>query len=182
MQWKNSMEIRGKHSEVAKLIGKIERNQSITDWKRDLDAEEKLNANIEAPTPGVFCVDLEDGPLTPVKLILKRIGWDELFASSIITKDRKPLSDIEYNRILGDFHANVLVPIAVGIKVVLEMSPLRLAMEEFLSPSATERLKEFSLASNQQTGHVLDWSKWNRFVIQAHLDSTYLDDVDLNSG
>ncbi len=180
MQRVNDLVIRGKHAEVAKLVERIERNQMVADWERDLEAEKKLNAGLDAAVPGAYCFQLATGPLRPVSLILGRRGWDELHVSSLITRDRKPLSDIEYNRTLGDFYANVLIPMSVGIKIVSEMNPPRVLMHEYLSPEAMNRLEEFSLASNKETVHIPDWPKWNRFVIQAHRDGAYLSDEDLD--
>ena len=44
MQRVNDLVVRGKHAEVAKLVERIERNQMVADWVRDLDAESRLNS------------------------------------------------------------------------------------------------------------------------------------------
>ena len=183
MQKVNDLVIRGRHGEIAKLverIERIERNHMVADWERDLDAEKKLNAGLDPAIPGAYCFQLATGPLRPVSLILGRRGWDELHVSSLITRDRKPLSDVEYNRTLGDFYANVLIPMSVGTKIVSEMNPPRFLMHEYLSLKAMNRLEDFSLSSNKETIHIPDWTKWNRFVIQAHRDDAYLSDEDLD--
>jgi len=180
MQRINDLIVRGKHAEVAKLVARFDRNPVVADWKRDLAGEQQLKSTNDDSSPTAFCFETISGPLRPVTLILRRRGWDELHVISIITKDKKPLSDVEYNQILGDFYANVLIPMSVGIKVATEMRPPRIEMEEFLSPEAMDRLREFSIASTKGDNHVPDMARWDRFVIQTHLDRDYLSDEDLD--
>ena len=180
MQRINNLVVRGKQAEIAKLTERIERNHMVADWERDLEAEGRLKSGLESGAPGAYCFRLNHGPLRPVSLILGRRGWDEFHVSSIITTDRRPLSDVDYNRTLGDFFANVLVPMSVVIKVVPEMNPPRVVMQEFLSPEAMNRLEEFRIVSQKETICLPDWAKWNRFVIQAHRDGAYLGDEDLD--
>lgn len=180
MQRVNELAVRGPHAEVRKLVERVERNPLFADWKRDASAEAKLNANLDVTTPGVFCFVLDDPSMRPVTLILARKGWDELHVSSLITKDRRPLSDVEYNRILGDFFANVLVPLSLGIKLDLDMTPARGEVEQYLSPDALGRLLEFSAASKKDTTSLPDGLKWDRFIIQAYRDGALLDGEELH--
>ncbi len=179
MQRVNDLVVRGNQAEVAKLVERIERNNIVADWRRDRDSEERLESTSDGAL-STYCFKLVNGPLRPVMLILTRRGWEELYVMSIVTLDGDPLSDVEYNRILGDFHANVLVFMSVGIKVLVEMRPPRMELEEFLSSEAMDRLREFSIASAKGDDHVPDLPRWHRFVIQAHLDGCYLDSEDLD--
>ena len=185
MRRANDLVVRGIQSEIHKYLERIERHQFLADWSRNLEAEERLNAGREnldlvVGLPRIYCYELIHGPLRPVSLRLEGVSWKELRVTSIVTKDGKSLDDVEYNRILGDFFANVLIPMSVGIKVVAEMRPPRIELEEFLSSKAMDRLREFSIASTKGDNHVPDGSRWSDFVIQAHLDGAYLGDEDLD--
>ncbi len=181
MSRRNELIVRGGGVSILALMSRFKRTDLLEDWTRDEAAEERLKPTLSVANPIVFCFNLHGGPLRPVTLILKAIGLTEMRVSSIMTDDRKPQTDTEYNRVLGDFLANVLVPLGVGLKLEFVMEPPRAELGDFMSPDSMDRLREFLVASTSEgeAFAIPDLGRWTRFIIQAHRDEVYVGSEDL---
>ena len=181
MNRRNELRVRGDGISLLALMGRFERTDLLEDWVRDEAAEQRLNQATTQAKLNAFCFQLRGGPLRPVSLILQANGFADMRVTLIMTIDGKPQSDTEYNRVLGDFLANVLVPLSVGLKLEFVMEPPRAELGEFVSPDVVDRLREFLVASTEegQVYAVPDHEKWTRFIIQAHRDQVYIGNEEL---
>src|SRR5439155_1361389 len=95
--------------------------------------------------------------------------------SHIVSRGRRSMSDEEHNRILEEFETLFLEPLTRGSAMRSEIIPVRIRIEDYLSPEAGHRLREFSSAANRAELQANDRSSWQAFILQAHLDKALLD-------
>jgi hypothetical protein len=174
----NELTVRGEPSEVAKLVERM-RNTPPNGWKREPEIEERLKSMGAAPL-GALCFSWPGAAGQPsASLFLHEMGAGELSVSNIVPVERRPLSDEEYNSILSEFERDVIGPTSAGIRVATTIIPPLARLEASLSPEALGKLRSFSSAANKSFLHPLDWRRWDRFLVQIHLDGSSLDDADL---
>ena len=181
MDRRNELIVRGDGVAMLALMSRFKRTDLLEDWTRDEAAEERLHLVKTEVQPDAFCFKLRSGPLRPVILVLQPNGFTEMRVSLVSTTDGQPQTDTDYNRVLGDFLANVLIPLGIGLPVKFIMEPPRAELGKFVSPDAMDRLREFRVASTieSQSYAVPDLDRWNRFIIQAHRDESYIGDEEL---
>jgi len=178
MRMRNGLVVRGDPAEVAKLVERLE-DAAPEGWKRDPESEERLKAMRVFPW-GAYCFSWRGDAVRPAaSLILHRQGLAELSVMNIVAKERRSLSDEEYNDILLEFEQDVLRPNIAGIRVETSIIPPVVGLEASLSTEALRRLKAFSSNANKAAPHPDDWRRWDQFLVQVHHDGSFLDDVEL---
>jgi hypothetical protein len=178
MRLTNELIVRGDPSEVAKLVERIE-SVPQNGWKREPEVEQRLKS-MGAASQGAFCFSWQGGTGSPpASLFLHKRGLSELSVSNIVAKERRALSDEEYNEILAEFEQDILKPHSAGIGVETIVIPPLARLEASLSPEALRRLKSFSSKANKAVPHPLDWQRWDQFLVQIHQDGSLLDEVEL---
>jgi hypothetical protein len=171
----NDLVIRGPGPEVTAFLRRLEGSLS-GGWRRDRTLEARLHST-GVGDDRVFCFVCDDAPGRPAAALwLRPRGPDDWYASNIVPLGRRPpLSDEEYNHILGEFQSRFIEPLSRGSAVHSEVLPARIRLEYYLSPEAARRLRDFSAAANRTSLSPSDWQRWQQFLVRAHRDESPLD-------
>jgi hypothetical protein len=105
---------------------------------------------------------------------------EELFVSNIVPQGKRVLTDDEYNLILSDFEANVLLPASKDLELDVALVRKRVRLEVSLSPEAVRRLEAFSADAKKENLGRQDHQRWREFVVQAHLERAAIDPMLLD--
>ncbi len=183
MRMVNDLIVRGKDSEVDKLVGRIKEDAGNGWWKREPTVEENLR-HTGIGRLGVYCYSCREREGRPaVSLLIYRTGPGELSASSIISTGRVALADEQYNVILSDFENEVLRPLVGDLDITTTFLPPRQdRLEQSLSPDAFRKLNWFALtAVDRAELSMEDRANWDAFWHQVYSDGSLVDDRELGT-
>jgi hypothetical protein len=179
----NNLVVRGKASEVDKLVERLGAGTGHGAWRRELGIERSLRASGRGRF-GIFCFAMAGGSgLPPASLLVFRTDPGELAltSSSIVPAERRSLTDEESNGILASFEENIIRPLVEGLDLVTTISPPHgNRLEWSLSPAAFSKLNWFvSMASNPADLTTDDRTRWDDFWAQTYSDGSLVEDRDL---
>lgn len=161
-------------------------NSISGDWSRDLEAEGRSR---QAATPygleHVYSFRCnKPGLRSAVNLFLKEQlkDKDTLSVTNIVPQKVGRLSYAEYNNIMEEFFRSFVQPAIAQTGAEAEMTAAEADLEDWMSPEAAQKLREFCLHSTKGT----HWSfpderqeMWRDFILLAHRDGTDLDSTTL---
>jgi len=95
---------------------------------------------------------------------------DGYYVSNITPSKIGQLTYAQYNAILADFAERVATPILDRFNFTITRTEPRQSVDDWLSPDAALKLKNFSGAANKSTGasHPSDQRRWFGFLVAAH--------------
>lgn len=146
------------------------------DWKRHRDSE-RISTEAGPAVLTVFGFVWSGTTGRPKILVwLGPEGSSQLHVVLVLTSDGCIVSESLWNESLTSLQA-ALAPLesTPGWKIVPVRQDDRLDAREFLSSEAVRRLHAFAEAAAPMSLGPEDWSRWNQFVIQVHLDDAGVD-------
>ena len=153
-------------SEVEQLAKDIERRLP-EDWRRDRQAEEKMNGR----GPGncvTFAFRCDDaGERRAAMLVLMQKDEGTFYVSNIVPAILHQLSRNEYNAILEEFYTDYLQPCADALGFKYSVTEENYPLERWMDTETSKLLRAFSSRS-YGASHPLDRERWNAFIVSAH--------------
>ncbi len=149
-------------------------------WRRNAEAETRLQRmGVRCRKTSCYaCLATDQRPAAA--LWFQTRGLEELFVSNIVPQGKRVLTDDEYNLILSDFEANVLLPASKDLELDVALVRKRVRLEVSLSPEAVRRLEAFSADAKKENLGRQDHQRWREFVVQAHLERAAIDPMLLD--
>jgi hypothetical protein len=167
-----TVNVHGDRHQLSKLVTQITQ-QPAPGWRRNREREPqkmpKLRAGHEV---AVFRSEME--PDWPTVDLFVRGDGDTLEVTNIVPVGIPQLSRGEYNMILDDFVSRNVLSRAKELKLVVNQTPDRRPVSDWLSSEAAKLLTNYSRSANRTNTHPIDEELWRKFLIRAHLDRTQL--------
>ena len=167
--------IHGSPDQIAALMDDVER--SLTDgWRRNRPMEDSFRqCNAQERVSCFTCPEERRRPFATIFFTEKEPGL--VHAANVTPSATHQLSYDEYNAILHEFHSRFVKPAAAKAGLEVNLTGTEAELEQWLSPNAAERLRDFSATANKATGasHPTDRERWNDFLLLAHQEKSTLD-------
>lgn len=162
---------RGDRERLSRLIAAVE-ERLAHGWSRSDDREQAVGQGAFGPMYCFSCTAQDSRPASDLWIAAE--SKTKLYVSNIVPNDRLALDYDQYNRILQEFHDRFARPAADSIGVQVELGNSDPQIEDFLSPSAAQKLRSFVSLANRSVLHPLDRERWNRFLTTAHREQAAL--------
>lgn len=173
-----NLKLIGSAREQTRLIDLIEQ-QLNNGWIRDREKEAELKSQSGYDYTIFICSKTASRPAAGLILVTDENGY--LYVSNIVPKDLGKLSKDQYNAILEEFLNRFVEHAAKGLDIQIITTPDERSMDNAMSPEMSHLLKQFSAAANKASGgtHPLDERRFFNFIVQAHHESSLLDETSL---
>lgn len=178
MQQFRDLKLIGNPNELEKVIEKIE--ALLCDgWTRAKDKEAKLK-NKHNLSQFIFLAPKDNLiPQGALHLTFDENGY--LYVCNIVPVEAGQLGIKNYNLILENFLTKFVEPTVSNLNIRIITSLAEKNIDDSMSPKVSEKLRRFSVCANKSTGcgHPRDQERFFDFVIQAHRESSLLDEFTL---
>jgi hypothetical protein len=134
----------------------IERSAEVT--RNSVTSEDvvlfRCNAGKDHPAAGLTLWGTEDGYYVP----------------NVVPLESGSLTFAQYNAILMDFIERVAAPVVEGFGFTITVTEPRQTLDDWLSPEAAVKLRQFSALANKSSGasHPSDELRWYDFIVAVH--------------
>lgn len=156
--------------ELDDFIGRIESSLSHG-WARSHAREKETHRAVLGPMYCFSCTAAESRPACELWIATRSDGC--LYVTNVLVQEQASLTHDQYNEIVREFCDRFARPASQGrIKVELGDSDQRI--EDFLTPSTTELLSNFSKLANRAILHPSDRKRWNEFLTAVYRDRAAL--------
>lgn len=178
MQQFRDLKLIGNPSEQERAIEKI--TALLCDgWTRAKNKEAILNNGYDLDQ-FVFLTP-KDNSIPKASL---HLTFDEnryLYVCNIVPIEMSQLGKGNYNLILDKFLAKFIEPAVNNLDIRIVTTPAEKNIDNSMGLELSEKLKRFSVCANQSTGcgHPRDQERFVDFIIQAHRESSLLDETTL---
>ena len=168
----------GSDSEQKKLLDQVEQLLD-NGWTRDRDSEVEFRSRARIEYKIFTCSQAGSRPAANLFLCLDKNGY--LYVCNIVRKTVGKLETEDYNAILEEFQTHFLEPASKGLDIQIITTPAERNIDNSMSPEIAQRLKQFSAAANKSSGgtHTLDENRFFEFIVQAHQESSLLNESEL---
>ncbi|WP_407829344.1 hypothetical protein [Shewanella algae] len=122
-----------------------------------------------------------DNTLPEAGLSIFREEKNNWYIPNIVPLEQSQLSYDEYNNIITDFYNSCLKPVALDLKIDIELTSDALTAEDILGDEANTLLEKFSSLANKSTGssHPSDQKRWFAFIVETCRKQKYVNSFDL---
>jgi hypothetical protein len=144
-------------------------------WVRDKEAEKESLKRHAGGADKVFCIICSRTKNYPSsKIYLLKYSGKITTTNIYPVKERRPLSNEEFNYIVRDFYEGFVKKAVEKTGVSITFSGGNVTPEDLLGRKPAKLLKLFSNAANKSSGssHPLDRERWFNFIISAHLNGS----------
>ena len=190
MKTYGEMEVALSTTPFPEFIRSLEAVKAVA-WQR----AESLEKSLASTTGGdmacfEFSPDQANSPL-PAALVWMSFKKDASLAwvTNIVPRERRKLTEDEYNDLLDRFRMDVIQPVAVRLSLPVTRSKRDPSLEDLINPETAGALRRFSACANKSTGssHPCDLERWNQFLFLYHrkrdkLDPTLLGEFLMEDG
>lgn len=106
---------------------------------------------------------------------------DIWYIPNVVPLEKGQLNHEEYNTIITDFYNSCLKPVALELKIDIEITSDSLTEEDVVGSEAGKLLKKFSSLANKSTGssHPNDQERWFAFIVETCKKDKYVNTSDL---
>lgn len=169
----------GSLREQHKLLELIEQNL-CDGWARDKDKESNLKDNTKSEYRIFICSKMDALPKTSIFLTSDDNSY--FYVCNIFIEEKSELSIEEYNIILEEFFEKFVRPCINDLDIRAILTEASKTIDNSMSSELADKLKRFSGAANKSSAgtHPLDQERFLDFIIQAHLESSLLDESTLD--
>lgn len=139
-------------------------------WRRDHEAERDARVTGAAERKFYYYTCERREGREPALVALYRRDARNFSVSNVVPREVSQLNVDQYNRVLGDFHDEVLSRVQTDVPVVFWLDTDQLRLEDLLPADVMDYLRAFSAAANRSTGssHPLDRERWFIFIVGLH--------------
>ncbi len=167
------LDITGPDEQLGLFVDALSTNLPA-DWHRDRKAEVRLAEFAGEEAGFAFSRDAKGGDPKAGLFLARERG--RLHVPNIVPTDAGTLSIAQYNRILDEFAHMLRTHLPSNDQLKIGVSSEDVAITDWVSNEAAERLQRFSTLANMSTGsaHPLDFERWADFLIQVHREGSIL--------
>lgn len=146
------------------------------------EALDFINERFEVPHPLAqedFRTNGKDNSIPKASL---HLTFDEnryLYVCNIVPVEMGQLGEENYNLILENFLTKFIEPAVNDLDIKIVTTPAEKNIDNSMSPELSAKLKNFSLNKSTGIGHPCDQKRFFDFIIQAHRESSLLDESTL---
>lgn len=103
------------------------------------------------------------------------------YIPNVVPLEKGQLNYEEYNTIITDFYNSCLKPVALELKIDVEITSDSLTAEDVVGDEAGKLLKQFSSLANKSTGssHPSDQERWFAFIVETCKKDKHVNTSDL---
>ncbi|WP_407579566.1 hypothetical protein [Citrobacter koseri] len=103
------------------------------------------------------------------------------YIPNVVPLEKGQLNYDEYNKIITDFYNSCLKPVALELKIDVEITSDSITTEDIVGVEAGNLLKQFSSLANKSTGssHPNDQERWFAFIVETCKKDKYVNASDL---
>jgi hypothetical protein len=168
--------LRGEREQLAGLMDDVEKSLP-SGWERDRTIEEKLRTLASRTEPTYAFAHNRDDRLPAATIYITEKEPGVFFVGNIVPLRKHQLSHGESNRLLEEFCERILRPLAEPRGVQVELTSCHADLGDWLSDTAAEKLRNFSMTASRNSGSVrpADQERWFDFIVTAKSEGSRLD-------